>query len=299
LEEKMDQEIIEVLLSKKLSNEKINLLENIVNDIKILDNIQAIVLGGSYSTGNANKDSDMDIGIYYFGGRPFSINAIKEAAKKYDKNNNPTVTDFYEWGPWVNGGAWIKNRISEIDLLYRNIEQIEQTIDDAKNGKYESNYEQQPPYGFISIIYLAETKYCIPLYDPNGILTKMKNEIKYYPKELKHSIIADSLWSVEFTLLHLDGFYAKEDIFNIYGCLTRALKNIFDTLYAINEEYIIGYKRTIKELENMKKVPNNLRKKIENILNNGTIETKIKSIKELFEETKLLTDKIYVSKYKL
>jgi predicted nucleotidyltransferase len=295
----MDQGIIETLLDKKLPKEKINLLENIVNDIKIIDNIQAIVLGGSYSTGTANKNSDMDIGIYYFAEKPFSINTIKEVAKKYDKNNNPTVTEFYEWGPWVNGGAWIKNITSKIDFLYRNIEQIEQTIENAKNGRYENNYEQQPPYGFISIIYLAETKCCIPLHDPNGIITKMKNEVEHYSKELKHSVVKNSLWSAEFTLLHLDGFYAKKDIFNIYGCLTRALKNIFDTLYAVNEEYIIGYKRAIDELENMEKAPVNLRLKMENVLNSGSIENKIKTIKELFEETRLLTNGIYESKYKL
>jgi hypothetical protein len=127
----------------------------------------------------------------------------------------------------------------------------------------------------------------------------MKNEVKYYSKKLKHSVIKNSLWSAEFTLLHLDSFYAKQDIFNIYGCLTRALKNIFDTLYAVNEEYIIGYKRALDELENMKKIPANLRIKMENILNSGSIDDKIKMIKELFEETRLLTNGIYESKYKL
>jgi predicted nucleotidyltransferase len=295
----MNQGTIGTLLDKKLSMENINLLGNILNDIKTIDNIQAIVLGGSYSIGSARKDSDMDIGIYYFADKSFSINAIKEVAKKYDKDNNPTVTEFYEWGPWVNGGAWIKNIASKIDFLYRNIEQIEQTIENAKNGRYENNYEQQPPYGFSSIIYLAETKCCIPLYDPNGIVTKIKNEVEHYPKELKYSVIKNSLWAAEFTLLHLDSFYAKKDIFNIYGCLTRALKNIFDTLYAVNEEYIIGYKRAIDELENMEKVPINLRLKIENILNAGSVDNKIKMIKEFFEETRFLTDGIYESKYKL
>ena len=71
-------------------------------------------------------------------------------------HNNPTITDFYEWGPWVNGGAWIHNNNCKIDFLYRSIDQIKETIKSAKNGKYITDFEQQPPYGFISIIYLGE-----------------------------------------------------------------------------------------------------------------------------------------------
>jgi predicted nucleotidyltransferase len=185
----MNKEIIQTLKNKNLSAEKIDILENIINDLKSIKNIQAIVLGGSYSTGSANKESDLDIGIYYFSKKPFSIENIKEIAEKYDKDNDPTVTDFYEWGCWVNGGAWIHHNNCKIDFLYRNIEQIKETIENANNGKYENDYEQQPPYGFISIIYLAETEYCIPLYDPYDILVELKKEIMKYPKNLKDSVI--------------------------------------------------------------------------------------------------------------
>ena len=79
-----------------------------------------------------------------------------------------TVTGFYEWGAWVNGGAWIHNPVCKVDFLYRNLDQVKRTIDDAKRGILHHDYAQQPAYGFYSVIYLAETQICLPLYDPQG-----------------------------------------------------------------------------------------------------------------------------------
>src|SRR5678815_1702481 len=149
-----------------LPNTKQETLNNVVNDLKAVDNVLAIVLGGSYATGNATDASDTDIGIYYFKDKPFDIGSIKSVAEKYAIDNARTVTGFYEWGPWVNGGAWIQTAGGKVDFIYRNIEQVRATIEKAQNGEWENNYEQQPPFGFSSVMYLAETKSCIPLYDP-------------------------------------------------------------------------------------------------------------------------------------
>ena len=74
-------------------------LNNIVNNLKAIDNVSAIVLGGSYATGDATETSDIEIGIYYFNDKPFDIGSIKSVAEKYAIDNAPTVTGFYEWGP--------------------------------------------------------------------------------------------------------------------------------------------------------------------------------------------------------
>src|SRR5690349_2533544 len=98
-----------------LPHAKQETLNNIVNDLKAIDNVSAIVLGGSYATGNATNASDIDIGIYYFNDKPFDIGIIKRVAEKYAIDNAPTVTEFYEWAPWVNGGAWIQTASRKVD----------------------------------------------------------------------------------------------------------------------------------------------------------------------------------------
>lgn len=139
----------------ELPNDKQKLLDHITDELKQIAGVKAIVLGGSYAAGLATEDSDLDIGIYYSEQNPFDIKEIKRVAEKYADHELPTVTGFYEWGLWVNGGAWINTVNGEVDFLYKNIDQIAKTIDNAKNGIWENNFEQQPPYGFSSIIFLA------------------------------------------------------------------------------------------------------------------------------------------------
>ena len=248
----------------------------------------AVVLGGSYAAGAAKGNSDIDVGIYYSEENKFSIDDIKTIANKYLSTGNPVITDFYEWGPWVNGGAWIQTSCGKVDFIYRNLEQVTATIEKAKNGKWESHFEQQPPYGFSSIIYLAEIRTCISLYDPNAYISDLKKEIQDYPVKLKGNVIQQSLWSAEFSIWHAEYFFSKEkDIYNIAGCLTRAVKNIITALFAINEIYPMGDKRAVSILEKASKCPDNLKEKIDRILilKKKTIIDNINLIKLLFKET--------------
>ena len=284
-----------------LSDDKQKLLIGITNELKQVEGVKAIVLGGSYAIGMATEISDIDIGIYYFEHNPFDIEKIRSIAKKYADNEPPTVTGFYEWGPWVNGGAWINTSRGKVDFLYKNIGQITRTIENAKIGIWENNFEQQPPYGFSSIIFLAETQSSLPLYDPDKIINKLKESVKEYPEKLKYSVIQQSLWSAEFTIWQAEKFAAKFDTFNTVGCLTRAIKNIVTALFAINELYPMGDKRAVSILEQARNRPESLTSKIDNILscNKDTLTDNVSKLKNLFMETLSFADGQYKPYYKL
>lgn len=280
----------------EFSKDKRTTIDNLVNDLQKIKGVIAIVLGGSYAAGVAKKDSDVDIGIYYSITDPFSIDDIRTVANKYSVAEDLTVTNFYEWGPWVNGGAWIQTSCGKIDFIYRNLEQVSDTIKKAKNGEWENHFEQQPPYGFSSIIYLAEISSCLSLYDPHAHISHLKKEVQIYPEKLKRSVISQSLWSAEFSIWHAEYFFSKSsDMYNIAGCLTRATKNIATALFAINEIYPLGDKRAINILEKAPKHPNNLENKIENILalNKKIPNKNVELLKNLFEETVKLAGEYY------
>ncbi|MDJ1470807.1 nucleotidyltransferase domain-containing protein [Xanthocytophaga flava] len=284
-----------------LPKEKQEILDTIVNDLKGLTNVQAIVLGGSYATGTATETSDLDVGIYYYEKAPFDIREIQAIAKKYAKDSSPTVTGFYEWGPWVNGGAWVKTAYGKVDLLYKNIEQITTTIENAQEGLWENHFEQQPPYGFSSIIFLAETQVCIPLYDPEGIIARLKSAVQTYPPKLKQLVVQQSLWSAEFTIWHGDSFAAKQDVYNTLGCLTRAIKNIVTALFALNELYPISDKRAIQVLEQSTIKPPHLTDKINAVLcvDMDTLSENVTLLKSLFNEVADLAQGMYKPAYQL
>lgn len=279
---------------------KQRLLTQIADDLQRVEGVAAVVLGGSYAAGMASEQSDLDIGIYYHVDKPFKVDDIKAVVAKYAVSP-ATVTDFYEWGPWVNGGAWMITEQGKVDFLYRNIHQVQETIDKAQQGAWENHFEQQPPYGFSSVIYLAEVNICRPLYDREGVLAVWKKMVSVYPRPLKETIVRQSLWSADFTIWQAAGFAEKQDVYNTVGCLARAVKNIMAALFAINERYPLGDKRVIEQLQGAAKVPAGLPEKMDAILcaSGDTLPENVASLKALHQELVLLSDGLYQPLYQL
>lgn len=279
---------------------KQRLLVRIADDLQKVEGVAAIVLGGSYAAGMASDQSDLDIGIYYHADKPFKTEDIKTVVEKY-AISPAMVTDFYEWGPWVNGGAWMATEQGKVDFLYRNIHQMQQTIDKAQQGEWENHFEQQPPYGFSSVIYLAEVNICEPLYDPAGVLAAWKKAVSVYPPLLKETIVRQSLWSADFTLWQAAGFAEKQDVYNTVGCLARATKNIMAALFAVNERYPLGDKRVAAQLRDATKVPADLQQKVNTILcaSPDTLPENVAALKALHHEVVLLSDGLYTPLYQL
>lgn len=249
-----------------LPKPKQHLLGTLVDRLSAIEGMVAVVLGGSYASGTFHEASDMDIGLYYEDSAPFSIEAIRAVAEGVAENGNVTVTGFYEWGPWVNGGAWIHTPHGKVDFLYRNLSQVRRIIAEAREGIVYHDYDQQPTYGFYSVIYLAETQVCIPLYDPASQITQLKQQVAEYPPKLKQKIIADALWSAEFTLVHARGFAAQRDVYNTAGCLTRIASNLTQALFALNERYFIRDKKVIETLKSFPILPEGYGDTLQSIL---------------------------------
>lgn len=217
--------------------------------------IVAIVLGGSYASGAQHAASDLDVGLYYNEDNPFAIPTIKQIAAGLAATGGATVTGFYEWGAWVNGGAWIHTPHGKVDFLYRNLNQVQRTLTEAQQGITHRDYDQQPTHGFYSVIYLAETQICLPLYDPEGVIAHLKAQVAQYPPRLKQQVVVDSLWSAEFTLLFARDFAAQGDVYNTVGCLTRTVANLTQALFALNERYFLRDKKVMETLATFPLLP--------------------------------------------
>jgi hypothetical protein len=124
-----------------------------------------IVRGGSLARCRARADSDVDLGLLYDEQASFEIEALRTVAARLNDHPEPVVIAFYEWGRWVNGGAWLTIRGQRVDLLYRSLQHLEQVITNADRGRYEIDYEQQPPFGFLGPTCLGEISICEPLFD--------------------------------------------------------------------------------------------------------------------------------------
>jgi predicted nucleotidyltransferase len=272
-----------------LPTEKQTLLRQILDELRSVQGLTAVVLGGSYARGTQHPDSDMDIGLYYAEDAPFALDDIRQIAQKISTGEPPTVTAFYEWGAWVNGGAWIHTAAGKVDFLYRNVDHVRRVIQDAQAGQVQFDFFQQPPYGFHSVIYLAETAVCLPLYDPQNVIRDLKQSVAVYPAALKQTIIQDSLWGAEFTLSHAQTFARSADVYNTVGCLTRTLSYLTQVLFALNETYFMSDKKAIQSIEAFALRPPDYGARVSRILagpgsTSAALSGTVQALRLLFEE---------------
>ncbi len=273
------------------------LISPVVERLAVIDGVEAVALGGSHARGTQLPDSDIDLGLYYREASPFSIEAVRSLAEGINDAPEPVVTGFGRWGRWVNGGAWLVVKGQRLDLLYRSIDDLETTIKECRQGRFESDYYQQPPYGFHSYIYLGELSICQALHDPEGILAVLKSRIDPYPEVLKRAIVNRFLWGAEFTLSQAKKFAARDDVYNATGCTTRAVSALVQVVYALNERYFVGDKGALGEIERFEKKPEGFSMRVaESLSLTGGADALVESVRrldDLLEETVGLCEGLY------
>jgi predicted nucleotidyltransferase len=241
-----------------LSTEQRTLIESLVARLSRITGMQAIVLGGSYARGRARPDSDIDLGLLYRPDVPFSIAELAAIAREVNDTPDPVVTLFYEWGPWVNGGSWLTIGGQRVDLLYKNLDQLEQVITDAQAGRYEHAYHQHPPFGFYSDTYLAELESCIPLYDPGELLAPLKRSLAPYPEPLRRRLIQDNVHAAQFELYNATKAAEAADPYLTNACLIRIINRVVHALFALNGRYRSNDKTAFVELSECPLLPDEL-----------------------------------------
>jgi len=287
---------------------KSDLLVEVVQRLSGVPDVVAVVLGGSHACGTADPSSDLDIGVYYREAEPFDVRIIAQVAAELAVDHgfvsDPVVTDFYEWGPWVNGGAWIHTAAGKVDFLYRNLNQIERTIDDAQQGRVQQDYGQQPPFGFYSVMHLAETTVAVVLHDPAGEIRRLKERVREYPPELKAAIVTDSLWSAEFSLRFAESSASRGEVYATVGCITRALAALTQALFAINERYFLTEKRLDAVLATFTCLPSHYSDRVATILSRPgddalSLEQTVHDLADVWRDVVALTNGAYEPKYSL
>jgi predicted nucleotidyltransferase len=288
---------------KQLSLEQRELVSSLTERLRSVSGINAVVLGGSHARGRAQPGSDIDLGLFYSEAAPFSIQSIRELAEAVNDTANPVVTDFYGWGRWVNGGAWLTLGGQRVDFVYRSLEHVERVIAEAEAGGYELDYAQQPPFGFFSATYLGEVAICIPLFDPEGRVEALKRRVADYPEALRRAVVQDYLWQAEFALAAFAGkFAARADAYGTAACLTRAVNQLVLVLFALNRKYPLNDKTALAEVAEFERAPREFGPCVQQTLahvGNSAAElgAAIESVAQLFQETVTLAEGLYQPRF--
>jgi predicted nucleotidyltransferase len=283
----------------QLSPKQRELVSSLAKRLGEIPGVRAVVLGGSHARGRAQPGSDIDLGLLYSDASPFSTQTIRELAESVNDTAGPVVTDFYQWGPWVNGGAWLTIGGQRVDFLYRSVEHLDRVIADANAGRYEIHYLQQPPFGFFSGTYLGEVEVCIPLFDPKGRVDELKRRVAVYPEALRRALVQDYLFMAGFTLAAFaPKVAARSDVYGTAACLTRAVNELVMALFALNRKYPINDKTALLEVAEFEKAPRAFSPRVQKTLAHlgacaAELGAAVESIAELLRETIELADGLF------
>lgn len=225
----------------------VELIEHIAAELIGVDGVMAVVLGGSRARGDAHPDSDIDLGIYYDPQRPPSLDALRAVAAHLDhRHSGDVVTNFGEWGPWINGGGWLDIQGQRVDWLYRDYTLVRQVIDECHAGNPRLFYQAGHPHGFWTPIYMGEVYLCKPLADPHGALAALKALTDPYPPALKTAMIGRNLWEAAFALDTSRKAAGRGDVLYVSGGLFRCAVCLVQVLFALNGRYCINEKGALK-----------------------------------------------------
>ena len=97
-----------------------------------LPGVRAVALGGSRVTGGARPDSDWDFSLYYRGSQePFDPETLRALGWPGD------VFPLGHWGGGVfNSGAWLRVNGRPVDVHYRDLDDIEHRLAEARQGRF-------------------------------------------------------------------------------------------------------------------------------------------------------------------
>jgi predicted nucleotidyltransferase len=283
--------------------DRLNLVRQFVAKLEAVENVLAIALGGSFARGLAQPYSDIDLVLYYREATPFRPTDVGQAVAELTLNA-PQLTEFYGWGPWVNGGGWLDTTQGRVDLLYRNLDHIERVISAAHEGKIAHDYFQQPTFGYHSTTYLAETFDGLPLADRRQELKRLRETVLTYPPKLKLTLIRNGLLSAEFDLVQAVKFAERADVLATVGCCARITYHFLLCWFALNERYYPGEKGALVLLESLPAKPDGAGSRLKGVLaaaahSAAEMSKRILELYNLWFETLALAGPVYQPKFGL
>lgn len=221
-----------------------DVLNDVVAALAGVPGLEAIALGGSRARGTATPGSDYDIGLYYEGEKPLDTDALQERVRRH-LDARGEVTAIGGWGPWINGGGWLRVGEAKVDLLYRDLSKVAAVIADCRSGRIERHYQPGHPHAFVSAIWMGEVAEARILSDPSGALAALAAETRPYPPALAKAIRDSFLWEARFALENARASLHRPDPAYVAGCQFRAIACLAQVLHALNSRYLLNEKGAV------------------------------------------------------
>jgi hypothetical protein len=216
-------------------------LAGIAAEVVRVPGVVGVVLGGSRARGTHTPESDTDLGIYYRA--PLDVDRLGAVARSL---SGPTaqVTEPGGWGPWVDGGGWLKVDGGALDFIYRDLDRVRAVCTDVGQGRYEFHQQGGHPLGFADHAYAGELALGRVLSDPTGELARLRSSLQPYPPALSQALIA-GLWEADFLVAIARKGLPRADTAFVAGCLFRLVGVCAHALHGAAGRWLINEKGAV------------------------------------------------------
>ncbi len=245
--------------------------------------VRGVMLGGSRARGEHRPESDWDLGVYYRG-------TLDLAALGALAGPDVEVAGPGGWGPWVNGGAWLRVDGVAVDWILRDLDRVERVWQECREGRYEVGVQPGHPLGFWSPCYPGEVALGQVLADPTGELTALRTSASSYPEPLREALLAGA-WEAEFLAAGAAKGAARADALYVSLCLSKAFGILVQALYAADRRWCLNEKGALAAAELLPSAPPGFGDRVRTLLGaQGTtpeaLTATVTEARTLIEETR-------------
>ncbi len=256
-------------------------VKTLIHDLSNIEEIEAILLGGSHGSGTAESDSDYDIYVYSFTEIP-----LVKRKKVLSRHFKIIEWDNRYWET-EDDGILFSNSIP-VDIIYRSIE----WLDDILHSIVIDNIAW---IGYTTCLWYNLINSII-LFDRNGKLTELQKKYQIpYPDKLSQNIIKKNR---DLLKGKLPSYYDqikkaihRNDLISIQHRLTAFFSSYFDILFALNRQLHPGEKKMVEKVKALCSIiPNNFEQHIQQLLHysNFSSENLLTVLENCIEELDLV-----------
>jgi hypothetical protein len=237
-------------------------LTELAGQLAAVPGVVGVVLGGSRARHEHTAESDTDLGVYYR--RPLDTDALNALAKRVG-GPSAAVTEPGGWGPWVDGGGWLRIEGEPVDWIYRDLGRVAAVWESARNGRYAFHHQAGHPLGFADIAYPGELALGQILADPGGELAALQEHVRVYPPALTDALVG-GLWEGDFLVAVARKAVSRRDCTYVAGCLFRLVGVCVHALHGAGRRWLINEKGAVASAAAIPGAPAEFRARAEAVL---------------------------------